>query len=558
LQSLYLSSNKLSGTIPSGILLDSFNLVNLSVSYNNLRGTIPESMLSNMLTTFDIGNNKISGTLSDERYIVNNRSTLVSNSSKLIDLNNNRFSGPIPVSSVNNYEKVSILQGNLFGCDKEIPPGKDHFESIFICGSRDLDIAIYFMCTIIFLCVVYYIVKHPKTTPYLSIRIYDFISKLNSWYNSIDDVLRESKNLNNFNSFVRCIRVLGKTIIIINITFTIVVLTLVPMLKSFSEYSTHTFQYNWQISFAFLSGLTPAILIFFLWIVFVIIAIESIYRFHSKELSSDQSIVYLEDEKKKLSFVKYCKKYIRVTSVIIINFTLLATVNFLYVYAKLNLAQNYFILSQIGLSLFKLIYLGMLGFSCMFIAIDINVSNLDKIRVRILLLLLNNIVSPLVATFFTDSNCFYKYVIPPKPIDSIYSYPFCNLPLPDSTCGEWVELSNVQSIQPPFIYSSLCTSALLINYIPLTIYLYAFMALSYPVCLIVLSHLDPSILPRWAFNVLPGIIWPSRSTEFRNLSKSDIMISSQMLHMTMVFDLYIYIYIDYITWKNDTITLHHK
>jgi Leucine-rich repeat (LRR) protein len=239
LQSLYLSSNKLSGSIPSGILVDSPKLVNLSVSYNNLRGTIPETLVTNMLALLDVGNNKISGTVSNA-YNINNRSAFISSSSRALELNDNRISGTIPVASVNQYQKVSILRGNLFGCEEKIPSGKDDFEGIIICGSRDLDRAIYFLCSTIFLFVVYYLVKHPRFMAYIPFQqLFELISKINNWVNSIDTMLDENDKFNNTKSFMRCIREVERIILYICISYTSVILILIPTLKSFPEYSIH-------------------------------------------------------------------------------------------------------------------------------------------------------------------------------------------------------------------------------------------------------------------------------------------------------------------------------
>ena len=535
LQSLYLSSNKLSGSIPSGILIDSPKLVNLSVSYNNLRGTIPETLITNMLALLDVGNNKISGTVSDA-YNINNRSAFISSSSRALELNDNRISGAIPVASINQYQKVSILRGNLFGCEEKIPSGKDDFQGIIICGSRDLDRAIYFLCSTIFLFVVYYIMKHPRFMPNIPFQqLFELISKINNWVNSIDSMLDENDKFSNTKSFMRCIREVERIILSICITYTSVILILIPILKSFPDYSTHTYQYNWLISLAFLSGLTPALIIFFLWVIFLVFTVYKIYEFHKKESSSEQSTNYQKDKRKILSYTDLCFKYMKIIPIVLINFVILAIVNFLYVYAQFVLVEGYHILVELALSVFNILYLILLGCSSYIIALDSNVSKLDKIRIRFFLLLLRAIVTPLIATLFTDSNCFYEYVVPPKRITSTYSYPVCNLPLGNGGCGELAESINVQSIQPPFIYSSICTSALQINYIPIITFVYTLFGILTPLSFLVVSLVDPSKLPKWVYGVLPGMLWPPRAKEFKFLFKADIMISSQMVHTHICF-----------------------
>ncbi|RCV22052.1 hypothetical protein SETIT_4G189100v2 [Setaria italica] len=126
LQSLFLSANQLTGSIPSslskiknltamsvngnhlnGDLPDAFDslsrLVNLDISSNNMTGVLPSSMKSlASLTTLHMQDNQLSGTLN----------VLQDLPLKDLNIENNMFSGPVPASLLNipNFKK----DGNPF------------------------------------------------------------------------------------------------------------------------------------------------------------------------------------------------------------------------------------------------------------------------------------------------------------------------------------------------------------------------------------------------------------------------------------------------------------
>ncbi|XP_017985424.1 PREDICTED: protein BRASSINOSTEROID INSENSITIVE 1 [Theobroma cacao] len=134
LQRLYLAENKFQGEIPLYLTEACSGLVELDLSSNNLSGTIPSGFGScSSLKTFDVSSNNFTGKLPIE--IFQNMSSLkklglafndfsgrlpesLSTLSNLetLDLSSNNFSGPIPVSLCENPRnslKVLYLQNNI-------------------------------------------------------------------------------------------------------------------------------------------------------------------------------------------------------------------------------------------------------------------------------------------------------------------------------------------------------------------------------------------------------------------------------------------------------------
>ncbi len=131
---LRLSGNGLHGTI--GNIPANSNLSYLSLSSNFLSGSIPISMQKrgNEFKLLDLSLNKLSGYLTND-FTLSNETEL--------DLTVNRLSGGIPSSFMSGGRSVDVLEGNLFECDLNSEPQQDPSKGKYVCGSDDLNIAVF-------------------------------------------------------------------------------------------------------------------------------------------------------------------------------------------------------------------------------------------------------------------------------------------------------------------------------------------------------------------------------------------------------------------------------
>jgi Leucine-rich repeat (LRR) protein len=104
LQTLHVSGNGLTGSLPSSFINISSNLNDLSLSHNQLTGTIPTYFQQRSWLNLDLSYNKLTGTLIDSFPAYDSNSSLT--------LEINRLSGYIP-SSLLDSENINILQGKL-------------------------------------------------------------------------------------------------------------------------------------------------------------------------------------------------------------------------------------------------------------------------------------------------------------------------------------------------------------------------------------------------------------------------------------------------------------
>ncbi|XP_039138207.1 receptor-like protein EIX1 [Dioscorea cayenensis subsp. rotundata] len=135
LSELYISSNKITGSIPSslcelnylqvldlsknmieGVVPDCWNhsLIIMDLSYNNLHGIIPASIFSTILLVLHLSNNDFFGELPSS---FKNCTSL-----KTLDLGNNKISGSIPVWFGENLQALETLELRYNMLTGTIPP----------------------------------------------------------------------------------------------------------------------------------------------------------------------------------------------------------------------------------------------------------------------------------------------------------------------------------------------------------------------------------------------------------------------------------------------------
>jgi Leucine-rich repeat (LRR) protein len=229
LQTLQLSGNELTGTIPEILHV---NLSRLVLSNNRLQGSLPINILSEIVD-LDLSFNRITGTLGAMSF----DQTTLSNHS--VTLNVNRLSGHIP-SLLVMLESVNVLQGNLFSCNADhsnIPPQDPSYES-YGCGSDAVNDTLYTYAVMLVLMVAGVVMYSVK---------YELNSKIHLiwlWLRTSDLELCETI----VNDFRRILKVSFWALFIS-------IVVLLPMFSILSQTcSTVTHRYVWMFSAAYLQG----------------------------------------------------------------------------------------------------------------------------------------------------------------------------------------------------------------------------------------------------------------------------------------------------------------
>jgi Leucine-rich repeat (LRR) protein len=501
LTTLHVSGNSIKGTLDKDIVLSN-KLTNLDLSTNLFSGEIPNVIQNYQWKYLNLGFNKFQDTIDNSLP-----SAIQSNSSTLI-LKNNRISGLIP-SSLNSFDNINILEGNIFSCSS-ILPSNDPNSVDYQCGTRLFYIL---LLSFSFVTIVIILIK---------LRFYSDVDNIiqNIWYKNINRLRITGKEIqrlkfleplssiiNNDNSLMNSvgnddsiirisdglsyqkdssITLLFKIsenlqlflicIVLFNIFF-----WLLSSIILHQYYSTYDFMYGYNLSMTFLSGLPSTIVL----ILLITISIIFIYILMNRIVFQSPIVDNIEIDKvdKNLFFTNHFWLFLLV---FIINMIVMVVVNGLFVITSLNPKKykNNIEIFAIFLSIFKTIWKSFVLPLLLSILITNESKGDDRIKsmynkyskiviiFQCVLGILNFIIIPLFANSFLSTNCFYYTLIPQDEITSYYSYQECNvISNSNGMCIYYKDYTRTSSFQPPFEYSYQCVSTLMTTYCSFYIYM---------------------------------------------------------------------------------------
>ena len=540
---LHLSGNGLGGSIISDI--PDGNLQNISLSFNRLTGTIPKYLMEHHFVELRLSNNKFRGMFDTPSPIdpigVANRS--------ILDLSTNRLSGFVP-RHICDVADLSALEGNLFDCDHHHSlPYNDPQYKEYVCASRQLKQPILFCIGVIgvaLIGVLYALMLHPQSTsphnqyndvPSMGChqRLGDYIRNVIVWasleeLNSCGDGRIKTIYAPNLTLFVSFIRMIRKTFFLLSAVVVIFCIPLYYCIKhSFSEYySTHEKQYTWTVSIAYMSGIGAAVVvltIFCLSCFYVIYTISSFVLKNRSRHSSEEELIKTcdgEDDSQhslKTENMKCCslRTFASYTVIIIFNVVVYSMINSGYIYLLLSasLDSSMKLLVNFAMAIVKICWnLFVVPTSIEFTAKLLG-DDYHRLKWMIAILLLyNNVAAPSLATAFTDDKCYEQVIAPNGEIDAFYELPVCNVYELDITtnvrsCFEYLKLTIATPFNAPFIYNYQCSSSIIVNYVPVFLFAYGFLALMFPLvyCILLLPTFYIS-LPQMLKDAVPALLVP--------------------------------------------------
>jgi hypothetical protein len=584
LETLHLSGNGLTGTLPTGLI--SSTLIDVTLSHNTLRGQIPTAFQQQPWTQLDLDYNRLTGTLVDSFH------SLAANGSLYLEVN--RLSGSIP-SSLVSAKSISILNGNLFSCDSgasSIPPNDPDAKN-YNCGSDAANYAIYAWIMVSFCILLFFVglgvyletsmfsssskpdpenATEETSTPsgsnkasFLTLRsfIHSFSElwlMLRRYRQALKDMPKQT-NLYFLNIYFHRIRQL------FYLTTVYCIIVLLPLYVYLSVYhSTYTFKYAWSVSGLLLSGEAPVIALTICLGIFVFLVVILLKRI--VQIVEDHRI----KRQGRFSFVIYGslvgrEELYTYASLTVVDVAFLGVIDFSYVYIAIHYSSAVIIASAFCLAViriatnnFMLWYLlpyfrtrvfkggnilnhidpassaGRVGRAAtltspvtnalheteeeneggssnvqersrattaapnltnstsyfdenysfwnnsLFKFSTSDVSFLERI------ILFNNIILPVVAILWVSSDCFYNVLFAAPAVTTSYSYITCPrylFGIGGVMCQQSVDTT---SYSPPFLYSYQCSSEIVINYVPVYIWMFIFVGLLLPTAKLCLKY----------------------------------------------------------------------
>ena len=432
-----------------------------------------------------------------------------------IYLQNNRISGDIP-SALRDMQNISILGSNLFSCqtNREDMPKHDSEKSDYECGSDSFDSPFYtLLCTgVILLALLGWLprsnVRHEAVT---------FLKDTyNSWKGLSVTAWPYSCQRLHAAVYVLCRFSLCSTVAAL--------VVLIPWYVTASEYyGTYTHQYAWAVSAAFLAGLTPGLVEFFLFsLLIVALAVATVYT-GSIDNNNNSSPAKLSDldnyDSNKINCVdttvsasKRANIYMRF---LLINLTIVVGVNVGFVTISLTQSSTMLFCAQVLMSFFKLfwnsvcipiliqrvnIFLGERDLSTVFFGLQVFVG------------LFNNIAIPCAVVAVLSPSCFYNIFDPPPTVTSNYiaeGWSFAG----DSGTSSFFPILAVSSYDPPFNYDYQCSSSFITYYAATFVYMALTVAIVLPCAHVIMLQLHggsdlTSTVHKTVEALLPRILKP--------------------------------------------------
>ena len=484
LTTFHAAGNGLQGTLGELPTPQVSQLYDVSLASNRLTGSIPLSwQTSGKFTSLDLSSNKLSGTLSPHyRQDVNGSE---------LDLTLNRLSSSIP-STLYFATGVNLLQGNLFTCNSKSKPHYDPNRNDYVCGSDNFDTALILTVSIIALsllaaiwCYIYY---------------YDFISQQLQSYNTFTSVILSHKY--QFDNVAFAVQQEHRTAVyfsLVSVFFVCFVLILYVSIKSADTssllYSTHTSQYTWVTSAVYMHGIVPAMLVcLFLWA-----CASSAWNFFHFRCS------YYSEEISEVNHVpKSYWKWLLTATCLLLHCTVMVAVNVSYVFALfLGTSGSNLIFLQLLLSVFKLVWnFVFIRWTVRMLTLRRSIANLCTLFMTLFTFL----ASPLLATIFTDVDCFRLVVVGEPVVTSsfnVFQYT-CELLCTNSAlCANYCQFSSIESrtvyttVTPPWLYSYQCSSAVLVNYIPVLLMVQTISGIGMPFLRWLFAQIPVAVMDTW-------------------------------------------------------------
>jgi Leucine-rich repeat (LRR) protein len=503
LNTLQISGSGMTSTLPSEIKIGT-NLIALALSHNKLTGTIPHVFQHRIWYNLDLSSNKLQGTLCEDFATVApelTNSTLLRfsfrfNSTNIeeryrttaaLSLSDNRLSYKVP-NILEEMENISVLTGNLFGCelDHSDLPEHDSGRYAYNCGSNSFNASYtaYMCCVGLALIIIsglYY--WRERFLSYMD--ILELKRTVNKWI-SFSHLYRDSSGqaiMRRYESVLLMADELCK--IGAYCTAYIIVLQL-PVYCSFDAfYGTHTYEYAWSASAAFLSGDAAASFLIASFAVLLVMVLYLVKRVmekmgrvyaEAKRHDSIQSIEVIPDDHEGATSMK---KVAIFATYLTVNITIVSLVHVGYVIAIMSATSFYKTLAQLALSAFRLMW-STYGSQYLIRGVQSRLARSDAevwktkdawfFALQLLVQMLNTVVIPCLVVLAISPDCFHYAFVSAADVRSSYFYDDCHIYGTKFGCIAPDYRVATTTFSAPFTYSYECSASWITFYAPALVY----------------------------------------------------------------------------------------
>ena len=492
MQVLHLSSNGFTGSLPVDLPVGP-SLYDLALDHNRLTGFIPTTLQNRTWQYLDVSFNKLTGTL--EGSFANQSA----NSSVFV--NNNRLSGTVPATLLD-VMRVDILAGNLFACkvihtsDRNDLPEHDEEVRHYQCGSNSFDVPYYVwlslavigavLCAVIIQCKGKSLesLHRARQTVHNQFEIWSAVWRCNA--SDGEELIPRVKQVFSIHAIITAVSVVA--------TGYILCVLLPVYLALGASFATHTHEYAYTASAAFLTGTTAGMIEFAFFSLFALLLFAGFYLKLNKDKGTPSAaldIVMVSTNNASSGFnhpTPARRRFVEQIAVwslfISLNLAVVlgANIGFLVASTSTSIHSNVVTFLQVMLAVFKLTWKWFCGHLIRWVSsycaapssttsAEVKRANTDTERIadfaslQVFITLVNNIAIPCVVAAVASPNCFYNYFYKTAKIEVVIDFPFCTS-FSGTTCTTYSTSTTDVTYQPPFTYGYQRSSSLLTYYAP--------------------------------------------------------------------------------------------
>jgi len=468
------------GNLPAENTQLSKSLQFLNIGYNKLRGSISAEMARISFNSFHIESNRISGYLRVSNFSKNSQKSVYMASV-------NRFSGPVPADELNTYAQVNVLEGNIFSCGRYPDADPLSQEGTYSCASRGLDNVLVgwgsltIVFTFLMLCFAAVLIApgslvlntrlHKIRKEYLFV-VLDWLRCSESW---------QSRSI--FPQTAEFLRLLTRVTMVVSLVgilsliVAVVLYTIYKIGDLGSVYKTHSEQYSYIISAAFLAGQPPAVSMLVLYLTTIALllyllvtrlSVSTVTRLSINSAVAESKSESLEDNSPPRSVLVWL--WIRsmfvtlqpwiIVLVLSIPFLVINLV-FVDISNQNRLSSLELLAFQLFISICNALDIGIVQFILRVSAKWINLGNSSNLVCLCITCVLIDLGVPIVSTVYYDSLCFKDVSVEKEPIMAYYEYEQCQI-YKYNIRGQYVGCDKYEVVrenvyyQPFYLYSNQC------------------------------------------------------------------------------------------------------
>ena len=388
----------------------------------------------------DFSHNRLVGSLADMSGRVNgeNSSTLDGFLNKpAVAMNVNRLSGDVPTNYIiRQLRNINILAGNIFACDNydDLPQHDPHYH-FYSCGSDILDLTlILWMSFLSFMLIIAITGKAlsfrhksnhqegvSEQEEFFIYKLNGLFVKLRLWYNTMKGLNHnDMKNAIQFHETLAFVRIFAFYITCFIVS---AFLMLYWFGKSKGGWYTHSHQYRWLFTAAYLSGSGAASTLMVLLFLLLFLSVW----FVSQHTERHRRIVTECSDGNSFSSAKPMN-VLSLIACFFLNGIVVLSVQGSFVYAVTwyDISPTIVVMLQLLLACFSIIWDNIFVLKVIIAWFSKYLTLAGRIQLQNVLIIFNGVVAPLIVVGFTDPTCFSELISSSLEISTTTSYDICS------------------------------------------------------------------------------------------------------------------------------------